>query len=350
MNNLKLKNTIIYLFFLLGFVLQSCSVSRPLVIPDKGINIEKKICLNGYSQAIVIRGADKKNPVLLHLHGGPGYPLFPYISDFMDLEKHFNVVYWEQRGTAKSLSSSLKKTSMTTDTLLNDLDELVNWVQKNVDTNKIYLWGHSWGTNLGMLYVKEHPEKIKAYIGTGQSVNLVENERLCYQFVKEKAEQKKEHKVLRILQKIDTANYSLNAALKLRKWIYAYGGIVHNEQKKKAYRNFDIVKNIFRTPEYSFADKWRLIFFSKYSGKNLWKDMRKINLFEQVKEVNCPIYFFEGRYDAIVSAPLAEKYFNYLKAKKGKHLIWFEKSAHRIQTEEPKKFVKELLNVKNNTN
>lgn len=347
MRDLNLRDTIIYIFFLFGFVCQSCSVSRPLIASDKGISIEKKICLNGYSQAVVVRSEDRANPVLLHLHGGPGYPLFPYINDFSELEKHFTIVYWEQRGTAKSLSSKLNKASMTTDTLLRDLDELVNWIQKNIDANQIYLWGHSWGTNLGMLYINKYPKKIKAYIGTGQSVNLIENERLCYDFVKGKAEQKKEKKALRVLQKIDTTNYSLNDALKLRKWIYAYGGIVHKQQKKKAYLNFDIVKDIFKTPEYSFADKWRLVFFSKFSGKNLWEDMMNINLFEQVKEVSCPIYFFEGRYDAIVSAKLAKKYFDYVKANRGKHLVWFEKSAHRIPTEEPEKFIKELLKIKN---
>lgn len=333
--------------FLLAFLLQSCSVYRPTTVQSKGIYFEGKVNLGNFKQAVVVRGNNKKNPVLLHLHGGPGYPLFPYISNFYELEKHFTVVYWEQRGTAKSLNRKLNKNSMTTNTLLNDLTQLVNWIQTNIDTSKIYLWGHSWGTNLGMMYAHKHPEKLKAYIGTGQSVNLKDNERYCYKFVKQNAETYKHKKALKCIKNTDTTNYTLKNALKIRKWIYRFGGIEHTNYKQKSYRNFDIVKKIFETPEYSCSDKWRLIFRSTYSGKTLWNDMMRINLFNQVKEVNCPIYFFEGKYDALVSCTLAKQYFNFIKANKGKYLIWFDKSAHRPQTEEPKKFIHEMRKIKN---
>ncbi len=340
-----MKNILIKIL-LLTFILQSCSVYRALPDAEHGIYIEKQIPLGNFKQAIIVRGEDKNNPVLLHLHGGPGYPLFPYLNDFKELEKHFTVVYWEQRGTAKSLSRKLNKASMTTDTLLNDLSQLVDWIQTNIDTSKVFIWGHSWGTNLGMLYASKYPQKIKAYIGTGQSVNLVENERLCYTFAKENAEKHHNKKALRQVHSVDTSNYSLKDALKIRRWIYTFGGIVHNNDKEKSYRNFDIVKQIFRTPEYACTDKWRLILHSTYSGKLLWDDMMQINLFEQVKQVDCPIYFFEGKYDNIVSSKLAEKYFNFVKAPKGKTLIWFDNSAHRPQTEEFDRFLKELLKVK----
>jgi pimeloyl-ACP methyl ester carboxylesterase len=88
------------------------------------------------------------------------------------------------------------------------------------------------------------------------------------------------------------------------------------------------------------------MFRSKFSGKTLWNDMMAINLFSQVKSLKVPVYFFLGKYDHIVSSKLASEYFNVLDAKVGKQLIWFNESAHRPQTEEPKKFVKELVKVK----
>src|SRR4051794_32204726 len=48
-----------------------------------------------------VRGADRRAPVLLWLHGGPGgaeRPLFRYYDSA--LEKRFVVAYWDQRGTA----------------------------------------------------------------------------------------------------------------------------------------------------------------------------------------------------------------------------------------------------------
>lgn len=329
-------------------LLTSCSVPRRLSEKNDAIYNEYHPKLGGYLQSVIVRGQNKNNPVLIHLHGGPGYPLFPYLDNNQELERYFTVVYWEQRGTASSLNYKLNKVSMQTDTLLNDLNDLVNWVQATLDTNKVYLWGHSWGTNLGMLYVSQHPEKVKAYIGTGQSVNLFENERMAYRFVLDSARFNQNKKALRHLLSIDTLDYNLDDALEVRKWIYNYGGIVHAGYTEKPYINFDIVKDVFKTPEYTVADKWRLMLRSKYSGKTLWDDMMKIDLFRQVPKVDVPVYFFEGRYDHIVSCQLAEKYFNFLDAPKGKTLIWFEQSAHRPEIEEPAKFISEMIKVLQN--
>ena len=43
--------------------------------------------------------------------------------------------------------------------------------------DKLFVLGHSWGTVLGMHMVKRHPEWLHAYIGVGQVVNMMENER-----------------------------------------------------------------------------------------------------------------------------------------------------------------------------
>lgn len=327
-------------------ILVSCTVTRSVPKGKNAIYLEKELILGSYKQSVIIRGKDKNNPILLHLHGGPGYPLFPYLDNFSEIEKHFTVVYWEQRGTGKSFRKSLNPNSMHTDSLLRDLNQLIDWTRNTIDTNAVYLWGHSWGSNLGMLYISKYPEKIKAYIGTGQSVNLKENEKQCLNFVFENAKASNNKKALKELVQIDTSEYNLESALTVRKWVYTFGGIVHSNYKEKKYINTDILKKVFQTPEYSFGNKWRLIFNSKYSGKQLWDDMMTINLFKQVKKVDCPVYFFEGKYDAIVSSKLADKYFNELKASKGKHLVWFNKSAHRPHTEEPTKFINELLKVK----
>jgi len=338
-----------YLFLLVGIlVLTSCSVSRKLYSTTQSVYHEYSLNLGGYKQAVIVRGQDKNNPVLIHLHGGPGYPLFPYLDNNFELERYFTVVYWEQRGTAASLDRKLDKTSLQTDTLLNDLNDLVDWARLNLDSSKVYIWGHSWGTNLGMLYVCRHPEKVKAYIGTGQSVNLFENERLAYRFVLDSAKFENNKKALHQLSKIDTLNYNLNDALAVRKWIYNYGGIVHSNYIEKPYINFDIVKDVFKTPEYTITDKWRLLLRSKYSGKTLWDDMMQIDLFLQVPKVEVPVYFFEGRYDHLVSSHLALEYYNLLNAPQGKTLIWFENSAHRPQTEEPEKFLNEMIKVLQN--
>src|SRR5438105_15934251 len=50
--------------------------ARRIVTPN-GIERLEKVKIGGIDQWVSIRGADKRNPVLLYLHGGPGYVSMP---------------------------------------------------------------------------------------------------------------------------------------------------------------------------------------------------------------------------------------------------------------------------------
>ena len=51
------------------------------IIPESIASLEKLI-LGGVEQWLLILGRYSKNPVLLFLHGGPGYPQISYIHGF----------------------------------------------------------------------------------------------------------------------------------------------------------------------------------------------------------------------------------------------------------------------------
>ncbi|WMJ86043.1 alpha/beta fold hydrolase [Anaerocolumna sp. MB42-C2] len=70
----------------------------------------------------------------------------------------------------------------------------------------------------------------------------------------------------------------------------------------------------------------------------------KTDLFQAVKKVEIPIYFFLGRHDYQVSSVVAEKFFQQIKAPK-KELIWFEQSAHNACFEEAEKFNRLMVDM-----
>ena len=73
----------------------------------------------------MIRGQSVANPLLILVHGGPGFPETRFFRYFNEpLEKSFTVVYWEQRGTGKSFNSKMTGSSMTVEQFIADLDEL----------------------------------------------------------------------------------------------------------------------------------------------------------------------------------------------------------------------------------
>ncbi len=59
----------------------------------------------GYTQWVRIRGQNPTNPVPLLIQQGPGLPMINEVKSFeraLDLEDHFTVVCWDQRGSGLS--------------------------------------------------------------------------------------------------------------------------------------------------------------------------------------------------------------------------------------------------------
>ena len=125
--------------------------------------------LGGLEQCVMMRGESLTNPPLILLHGGPGMSEMCYFRRFnVPLAKSFTVVNWDQRGAGKSFDREIPRSSMTVEQFIADLDELVDAVCKRVEQSKITIFGHSWGSALGMLYAARFPEKVSAYVGSGQ--------------------------------------------------------------------------------------------------------------------------------------------------------------------------------------
>ena len=151
-----------------------------MILSPPGIEWSGSVNINGVSQWLSIRGEDERNPLLLYLHGGPGSPATLLAGRRYSawIEKHFVVVHWEQRGTCKSYSPALEKTPLTTEQLIADVDAVAHHLLVRFHREKLYLVGHSWGSLLGINAITDHPDRYYAYIGIGQFVNAIEQERI----------------------------------------------------------------------------------------------------------------------------------------------------------------------------
>ncbi len=329
--------------------LGACTSYRSSVISEKGVYYYQRLELGGIRQSVMIRGQDKNNPVMLFLHGGPGFPLFPVdqASQVMrELEEDFTMVYWEQRGTGGSFSWRLPAKSLTVDDFVDDTKELTEYLCELLDVEKVFIWGHSWGSNVGAIFAARYPEKIHAYVSTGQSVIPFENERLNYEFVLEQALEENNRRALRHLERVDTLpeNYSLRDALLVRRWVTNYGGVVR-EPGRARYINLSYVYNTLSAPEYGIFDKINMVLMPYFSAEELWEDLKTLNLEEKAPRIDVPVFFMLGKYDVIVYAALAARYFDMLEAPAGKKLIWYEESAHRPHHEEKEKFLQKMRDL-----
>ncbi|WP_162265447.1 alpha/beta fold hydrolase [Abyssisolibacter fermentans] len=302
------------------------------------VNESEIVTIGGVDQYILVRGNDKNNPIILFLHGGPGIPYSPNISEFQSkIEKNFIVANWDQRGAGKSYNENIPKDSMNLEQLASDTIEVVNYLLKKFNKNKLYLVGQSFASVFGLITINNYPEKFYAYIGIGQIVNSQEGEKISYEFLLDEAKKQNHILAIKELEKIGHPPYKncLTDISIQRKWLNEFGYVERNSDIYE-----DLIKNCTDKEFKTIMDG------SEFSVKYLFTDLieKNINFFNSIKEVKAPVYFCMGRYDYTTPSIIVEKYARQLKAPK-KESIWFENSAHFPEYEETDKFYEILLRI-----
>ena len=288
--------------------------------------------LGGLDQWVMIRGESVANPILILVHGGPGFPearLFRHFNS--PLEKIFTVVYWDQRGTNKSFDPRIPVASMTIDQFVADLDELVNTVSRRFDRRTVAIYGHSWGSALGVLYAARFPQKVATFVGTGQIGNWPASEAASYAFVLAEAERRNNRKALKELRAIGAPPYTAAAKMVQGKWLGLFLGFVRGMPLWR------FVRLVLGGPEASLLDLPGMLRGMQFSQNAMWEQVSSLNLTTAVPMLQMPVFFFLGRHDHVIDAGTSADYFEVLTAPE-KKLVWFEQSAHEPPWEEPAKF------------
>lgn len=299
--------------------------------------------LGGLKQAVRIAGDDTTDPVLLMLHGGPGFTEMALFSEYnKDLEKKFIVVNWDQRGAGLSYDPDIPDSTMTIQQFVNDAHELVTWLKKKYKKEKIFVLGHSWGSVLGVNLVQRYPEDFYAYVGVGQGVNMFDNESLSFKFTLDTALADKNEEAIKELKAIQK-RYPPNGIVQLedlkiqRKWLGYYGGAIYGEQNaNKIFSRIKMEDNPLYDAEKAQAG-------NDFTFPLLFDELMRVNLTKSAPKLEVPVYFITGRHDYNTPFKLVEDYVEILEAPH-KEIIWFENSAHWIPFEEPEKVNDVLMN------
>jgi pimeloyl-ACP methyl ester carboxylesterase len=188
----------------LAFIRQRNARDYAITTPN-GIDEARYVEIGGIEQWITIRGEDRKNPVLLFLHGGPGDATNPWgYAGFRSWLKYFTVVQWDQRGAGRTLGRngpSLGPT-ITIDRLTRDGIELAELLRTTLRQDKVILVGHSWGSILGVRMVKTRPDLFHAFVGTGQVADQARNYAVAYEEVLKAAERRGEARAVKELREV----------------------------------------------------------------------------------------------------------------------------------------------------
>ena len=290
------------------------------------------IRLGGVDQWVMIRGENVANPALIVLHGGPGMSEMGFFRRFnAPLERHFTVVHWDQRGTGKSFSRDIPRSSMTLDQFITDLDELVDTVRRRFGKEKVLILGHSWGSALGAIYAARFPAKVSVYVGAAQIGDAAAGESLSYAYCLAEAERRHDEKALHKLRAIGPPPYTAKS-------LFVERTVVSRIDGQTGLRTaWKVGRALFSRPEASILDLPNLLKGFRFTLDAMWAEVSKLNLLRLVPVLKMPVVVFVGRRDHWVPPETSVAFFNALAAP-SKQLVWFERSGHEAFVDEPDKF------------
>lgn len=305
------------------------------------IDTLEKVNINGIDQYVSIKASNINNPLLLILHGGPGDTSLPLVHKYnKELESHYIVVVWEQRGAGKSYYKYNVQESICIDTFVEDAFELAQILLQRFKQNKLYLIGHSWGSVIGLKLIEKHHEIFRTYIGCGQVINMKKAMQISYDYAvkNNKNNQKIMNKLKGINCLYNNKNW-INDLLFVTKQVVKHKGSLYGQTNWNKF-----IWCFLTSKEYSLSDLIKRQKGSYQAIKYLWQELMTVN-FENIKHFQVPVIFIEGRYDYQVSSNLVEEYYNSITSQKC--FYWFEESSHFPQWCEANKFNDIVINLLN---
>ncbi len=292
--------------------------------------------LGGHNQAILIRGYNVDNPVLLYLSGGPGQSDLPYSRVmFEDLSRDVTIVSWDQRGTGKSYAALEPTSTLTLEQAVSDTVELTNYLRQRFDEEKIYLLGESWGTTLGVLAVQQQPELYYAWLGSGQMVSQRETDRRLYQDVLDLAKQTGNEKLATKMRSYGEPPYAdipyANAFV-----MGYYEPLYKPYTPPQAYIQRGTAANLgpfgIFASEYNLVEKVNVLRGLIDMFSVMYPQLQEIDFREDVTRLEVPVYLFDGAAELTSRRDLMLEWFAGLEAP-SKQLFTFENAAHSVAFE-----------------
>jgi len=316
-------------------------VEKATALPvNTGISSLEKVTVGGIDQWILIRGHDRESELLLFLHGGPGVANMPLCHLNAELEKHFVVVQWDQRGAGKSYAQNSSDDSMTIDQFVDDAVELTELLRKRFDRDKIYLLGHSWGSVIGAKTAARHPESFYAYIGVSQVTDVMAAQQLVYQRTLQKARSLGESEAIAQLERIGAPPFARpDDHVTACRWLAKF-------DERPPLMKAGLAIEALRSPYYSLGDYVRLWRGAKYSIDQLWEPLAGVNLMNEIPSIEIPVVFIQGRDDGLIPGELIESYTTKLDAPNGKRLIWLDDAGHLPHFEQPEAFMNAVIEAR----
>lgn len=317
------------------------------IVTSDGVDETLVLELGGARQVINIRGADRANPILLYIHGGPGSVEMPMAWSFQHpWEDFFTVIQWDQRGAGRSYplnDPAVIAPTLRLERYRDDAIALIEQLGARLGQRKVFVLGHSFGSAVGLAVAQARPDLLHAYIGMGQLIDFRENERVGMQQTLAIARERGDVDAVRAISALrpypDQGPFTIVKADAWRRYANRYGSLAGRRPNADFYFNSTKL-----SPLYTPADRAAWAEGSGFTVTTLWPRLADVS-FESVKRLDVPVAFLLGRRDKTTPSNLAAGWLGRLAAP-SRTLCWFENSGHLPMIEEPGRTLAALLLIR----
>jgi pimeloyl-ACP methyl ester carboxylesterase len=311
---------------------------RLAVTSAAGVNEERFLTVNGCQQWVTMRGADRANPVLLVLHGGPGASYVPFNSWITEWEKHFTIVQWDQPGAGKTFQRNGRTDprGLSLSRLAADGIETVSQLCNLFDCRKVILLGSSVGSLIGLRMVKRRPDLFHAYVGVNQ--NSPGSDPVVYRLARRSAQERGDRKGVRLLADMgpDPSHWTVGQHESLMKLAIRVTPGVPNMVSDL------MLPALMFAPCYTMSDIRDYQRAMTYSLGGLFEELRSFDRRDARDEFAVPISFFAGERDTVTPIETAREYYQNIRAPH-KEFVVIQGAGHLAEFADPRQFLEKLL-------
>jgi proline iminopeptidase len=278
------------------------------------------ITIGGIEQWVTTRGDDRRNPMLLLLHGGPGDVQSPFVSTYAPYEKDFVLVQWDQRGAGRTFAKN-GAAGVTREKLIADAIDLAEQLHKRFPRTPLILFGHSWGTIIATGMAQQRPELFAAYVGTGQVSSWAGTVQFQFDFLRQRYKEQGDTAALAALEAIGTPDP------KNVKQYFGFSRPIRQNMNasdtawltglRKTYNANGVTEEMVKTIGDGMSGSGSALIDASIEG----------DLSATAISFKIPYYVIQGRHDLFAPTPLVEAYFAKISAPK-KRLIVIADAGH----------------------
>lgn len=307
--------------------------ARTAPLGPNGVAELTRVDVGGAGLNMMIRGVDATAPVLLFIPGAPGGTELGAMRRYLGaLERRFVVATLDRRGGGASYPALGSTATGALDGAVADTLAVTDYLRQRFRQEKIYLLGHSGGSIIGVLAVQRHPERYRAYIGTGQAVDLVSTDRTAYRDILAWARSTGRDGLARQLASQGPPPY---------RSVYDYEPIMLYAPRAYDYDHTPNAPGALGfnpdVPEYTLLQRVHIVNGLLDAWSALYPDMQHVDLRRDVPRLAVPVHFVQGGHEMPSLAVPFGEWYQRLQAPQ-KHQYVFETAGHRAMFEQPDRF------------